>query len=204
MVLFDYQAWAIRDLWEHIARGKGDVLIEKARDLGITWIVLYLFLHFWLFYANSNFLISSYREQEVDFQGNMSTLFPKLRFVLDRLPAWMLPKAWDPKKHATYMRIANPDNGSAIIGSAPVPNFGRSGRYKALFFDEFAQWEHSVAAYNASSRTSDIRIFLSTPFGRDNMFATLATDPENARVEWLGGKERLLELGENPKERKTA
>jgi hypothetical protein len=112
MVLFPYQRWALRQWVDDLTYGGDDIVIEKARDMGISWCLLYLLLYFWMFRPNSNFLISSFREQEVDYMGSMSTLFPKLRFVVDRLPDWLKPINYNPKAHATYMRLFNPENNS--------------------------------------------------------------------------------------------
>jgi len=186
MVLFPYQAWALHRWVEDLNANKDDIIIEKARDMGITWMVLYLFTWYWLFQPNSTFLISSFREQEIDWQGSMATLFPKLRFIVDKLPDWMKPRGYDPKKHATYMRLYNPENKSVINGSNPTPNFGRGGRFKAMLFDELAQWPYSSASWDSASQSTRIRIALSTPFGRDNRYAKLATDPNNIRIQYPG------------------
>lgn len=188
IVLFDYQGWALRQWVEDLNANKDDIIIEKARDMGITWMILYLFVWFWLFRSNSNFLISSFREQEVDWQGSMATLFPKIRFIIEKLPEWMKPEGYNAKLHATYMRIYNPVNKSFIVGSAPVPNFGRSGRYKAILLDELAQWPYSESSWNACSQSTKIRIALATPWGKDNVYARLALDPNNVRVEYPGDK----------------
>ncbi len=182
MVLFDYQAWALKEWVDDLNANKDDIVIEKARDMGVTWMVLYLFTWFWLFRPNSNFLISSFREQEVDWQGSMATLFPKLRFTVDKLPDWMKPEGYNPKVHATYMRLYNPANKSVIVGSNPTPNYGRGGRYKAILFDELAQWPYSSASWDAASQSTKIRIALSTPFGKDNAYAVIALDPKNIRA----------------------
>lgn len=182
MVLFDYQAWALRSLVEDLDSNHGDIVIEKARDMGITWIILYLFLWYWLFRANSNFLISSFREQEVDWQGSMATLFPKLRYTVDKLPDWMRPEGYNPRLHATYMRLYNPVNHSVILGSNPIPNIGRGGRYKVMLYDELAQWPYSSASWDSGSQSTNIRIALSTPYGKDNVYALLAQDPTNIRA----------------------
>lgn len=186
MVLFDYQSWALREWEEHITHNHGDMVIEKCRDMGITWIILYLFLYFWMFRPNSSFLISSFREQEVDYQNSMAALFPKLRFVVEHLPDWMKPQGYNPKNHATYMRLYNPENSSIILGSAPISNYGRSGRFKAVLYDEHAQWQYGQAAWDAASRTSDNRISLSTPYGKDNAYAQLALDEDNVRIIYPG------------------
>ncbi len=180
--LYPFQEWAVYEWIKHIEQGQ-DFLIEKARDMGVTWLILLTFQWGWLFRDGWNFHIGSRKQDTVDTLGDLSTHFPKLRYNLQWLPTWMKPESFDPKRHDTYMKLINPVNGNTITGESSNPEFARGGRYKAVAFDEFAFWQHDEAAWVSASQSTPCRIAVSTPHGKANKFATLALDPINDRKE---------------------
>ena len=91
------------------------------------------------------------------------------------------------------MTIFNPENKSLIRGSAPVSNYGRSGRWKVVFFDELAFWPYGEASWKAASHSTKIRLALSTPNGPDGVYARLAQDPDNIRIQYPGHEGLLAE-----------
>ena len=153
-----------------------DELWDKSRDMGLSWMVLYVFQHKWLFENGSDFKMGSRKEEYVDRPGDIDTLFEKLRFNLQRQPWFLLPKKFSWDKHSTYMKLVNPDNGNSIVGESANINFGSGGRRKAIFMDEFSKWDRGIDA-GAWTSTADVtrcRIPVSTPFGSAGKFATLA------------------------------
>ena len=175
-VIYDsFQREGILDLVKAINTGE-DRLVEKTRDMGASWIVLYVFIWFWLFHDNCDFRIGSRKEDFVDKIGDMDTLMEKVRFTLRFLPSWMKPAGYVENDHATYMRIVNPVNKNTIIGESANPHFGSGGRRKAILLDEFAKWETSVAdaAWTSTHDVTRCRIVVSTPVGSANKFALLA------------------------------
>ncbi len=152
-----------------------DLGIEKSREMGASWMVLYVFLWFWLFRANSNFRVGSRKEDFVDKIGVMDTLLEKIRFALRFLPSWMQPDGYKEKEHASYMRIVNPANGNVIVGESANPHFGSGGRSKAILLDEFAKWDKGVdeAAWTSTADVTKCRIPISTPVGSGNKYAQL-------------------------------
>lgn len=183
--LYPYEEDAVADLVMAIENGE-DLLIEKTRDMGASWMVLYVFTWYWLFKANSDFRVGSRKEDFVDKIGDMDTLLEKVRFCLASLPLWMLPEGFTATEHATYMKIRNPSNGNTIIGESANAHFGSGGRRRALLLDEFAKWEVSVAnaAWTSTADVTKCRIVASTPVGSGNKFAELAR----------GTKERIRKL----------
>jgi len=180
-----YQTSTIRKI-EYNIDNQQDLLIDKSRDMGVSWVVLYVFLHKWLFEPGSDFRIGSRKEEYVDRPGDIDTLFEKLRFCLDKQPMWLMPVGYDWGKHATYMRLINPELGNAIIGESANANFATGGRRKAILMDEFAKWDDSIsaAAWTATADASPCRIPVSTPFGAGNKFAQLA----------MGTKEKIEKI----------
>lgn len=171
-ITFDYQDQFILDLVDAIRQGE-NLLIEKSRDMGVSWLVICIFVWFWLFQGPGNdFLLGSRKQQYVDALGDMSTLMQKARYLLKRLPGWMLPAGfelghtspWD-----NYNRLVNPVTECVIMGEANNVNFGTSGRFKAALFDEFAKWEHTdEAAWESASDTTSCKIAVSSAWGKNN------------------------------------
>ena len=173
--LYPYEVDAIQDLISAIENGE-DLLIEKTRDMGASWMVLYVFTWYWLFIPNSDFRVGSRKEDFVDKIGDMDTLLEKVRFCLKSVPLWMLPEGFDIGQNATYMKIINPANKNAIMGESANIHFGSGGRRKALMLDEYAKWDGSVAsgAWTSTGDVTKCRIVASTPVGSGNKFAELA------------------------------
>jgi len=172
-ITYPYEDKLLLDLVESIQTQK-DILIEKSRDMGVTWCVVLAFTWFWCFKGEGyDFLVGSRKEQYIDQIGNMDTIMEKIRFLVRNMPAWMRPKGFDAKNHSNYLKIINPSTGATITGEATNNNFSRSGRRRAIFFDEFAFWECDQQAWRASADASNCRIVVSTPYGLNNQFAKL-------------------------------
>lgn len=171
-ITWAFQDEYIRQIVGEIERGENS-FTDKSRDMGVSWMVLGVFLWFWLTQPGSNFRIGSRKEEYVDKSGDMDTLFEKLRFMLDRLPGWMLPKGFDQKKHRPYMKIINPENGNALIGEATNKDFARGGRQRAVLYDEFQAWDMAEEAWTSASDATQCKIVVGTPDGAGNKFAEL-------------------------------
>ena len=73
-----------------------DRLIEKSRDMGVSWICILVFEYLWLQPDGGfDFLLGSRIEDYVDKKGDMRTLFEKARYNLYRLPGWLQPKGFN-------------------------------------------------------------------------------------------------------------
>ena len=162
----EYAIW----LNEHIEIGK-DGLVEKSREMGVTWLTMSLFLWRWLFSENFNALIGSYKEDLVD-NKTKDSLFGMLDYQLFNLPQWMLPKRFNHKTHRTSMKLVNPSNNNLIKGDTMNAEFGRGSRRSITFFDEGAHWEYFQEAWDSCADTANCRITVSTPAGY-NSFAQL-------------------------------
>ena len=153
-----------------------DLLTEKSRDMGVSWMALYVFMHKWLFESGSDFRVGSRKEEFVDKPKVIDTLFEKIRFNLSKQPGWMMPEGFNWKEHSTYMKLHNPELGNTIVGESANEDFGSGGRSKAILLDEFAKWDDTkaTAAYTATGDVTKCRIVVSTPKGAGNKFAVLA------------------------------
>lgn len=172
-ITYPYEDKLILELVDSIQNQK-DILVEKSRDMGVTWCVLLVFCWFWQFKGEGfDFLVGSRKEQYIDGIGNMDTLLEKIRFIVKSQPSWMRPEGFNWKQHSNYMKLINPKTQATITGEATNANFSRSGRRRAIFFDEFSFWETDAEAWRASADSTNCRIVVSTPCGLNNQFAKL-------------------------------
>lgn len=162
-ITYDYEDNAIDWLLGRL--GLRDGLIEKTRDMGVTWTIEGVFYHQWLFGEGFLAHMGSKTEDDVDRTGDMKSLFEKLRYFIKTTPSWMLP-SYDIR----FMRLVNNANGNSITGESANPNFARSGRYKVCFYDEFAATEYANDIWTAMGDSSPCRIICSTPHGTGNKF----------------------------------
>lgn len=154
-----------------------NIAVDKARDMGASFCVLYLFEHFWQF-EGSSFIIGSRKEEEVDKIGDMDTPFEKLRFNMIRQPQFLLPPNFDinSKKYSKERLLSTRppgEGGAQIVGESSNENFGRGGRALAAFCDEFQKWEFDEESWRSLSGTVKVRIAVGTPDGPFNKFAKL-------------------------------
>lgn len=154
-----------------VARWKGreDGLVEKSRDMGLSWLSVAIAVWMWLFWEGAVVGFGSRKEEYVDKLGDPKSLFWKARQFINYLPQEFRPAGWDDQKHAPHMRIINPENGSSIIGEAG-DNIGRGNRTSIYFKDESAFYERPDAIDAALSQTSNCKIDISTPNGSGNPF----------------------------------
>ena len=152
-----------------------DGLVEKSRDMGLSWLTVGFAAWMMLFKTGTVVGFGSRKESYVDQIGNPASLFWKVREFINLLPAEFQPDSWDPSKHAPFMKIQNPENGSFITGEAG-DNIGRGNRTSIYFVDEAAFLEHPESADAALSQTSNCRLYVSTPNGAGNPFYRRAHD----------------------------
>jgi len=166
VVLFEYQRDAVRYIVQHIDRGE-NFLIEKSRDMGISWLIVYVFLWYWLFRDGTNLLLGSYKEKLVDDGVNQDALFGKLEYAIKNMPKWLLPRRFDVGKHRNKLKLINPENNNIISGDTMNPQFGRGARKTAIFYDELGFWEYAKDSWEAGADTTACQIANSTPNGKN-------------------------------------
>lgn len=168
-LLRGFQEDTVGHLKSHIDGGK-DLLIDKTREMGVTWLVLAVYLHYWLFDPKFTSIVGSITEQKIDHKDNPNCLLWKFDYMVDSLrvnaPYFAIEGYRDQNTRCiTHMKRVNPNNDSIISGEVMGPNWGRSGRAKTMFGDEFAEAASPASAYASSSRSSPSRIFVFTPKG---------------------------------------
>lgn len=167
-VMFPRQVEFIQWLYDHW-KARDDGLAEKSRDMGVSWLCVAFGVWMWLFHAGTVVGFGSRKEEYVDKIGDPKSLFWKVRQFISLLPVEFRPDGYSESKHAAYMRIVNPENGSAIVGEAGN-NIGRGNRTSVYFKDESAFYDHPQMIDAALSQTSNCKIDVSTPNGNGNPF----------------------------------
>lgn len=168
MVLFPIQGEYIEWLLER-ERNKEDGVVEKSRDMGMTWLSAGFLIHHWLFVPGFKGSIGSRKAMLVDRIGDPDSIFEKMRMILRQLPAWMMPVGFNPNLHDCGAKLINPESGATLTGEGG-DNIGRGGRSSMYFVDEAAFLERAQKIDAALSANTDCRIYGSTPNGMGNLF----------------------------------
>lgn len=150
-------------------KNREDGLVEKSRDMGASWLCVSFAVWMFLFHPGTVVGFGSRKEEYVDKLGDPKSLFWKVRKFIELLPLEFKPQGWSERTHAQYMRINNPENGSAIVGEAG-DNIGRGNRTSIYFKDESAFYDRPDMIDSALSQTSNCKIDISTPNGNGNAF----------------------------------
>jgi hypothetical protein len=167
-ILYDFQEEAILRIIRAI--GDHDLLIEKSRDMGASWINMAAIAWMWRFREDQSFLMVSRVEDYVDKAGNPKALFWKFDFLIDNMPAWLQPFGYSKSKHRSKMHIENPETGSVCDGESTTGRVARGDRRTAILLDEFAAVEQGNQVLSATRDATPCRLFNSTPEGTNNAF----------------------------------
>ena len=174
-------SWEIQDvlferlIW-HLANAK-DILINKSRDMGASWMCA-IFLHWlWLFRPNSQLLELSRTEPYVDQPGNKKALFQKHDLLNNFLPEWMKPPQCSVgQKYRTKMHLFNVLNGSCIDGESTTEHAASGDRRLVALLDEFAKVKHGRLMRSATRDAALLRIVNSTVSGPGTEYSKWKND----------------------------
>ena len=162
--------WEIQDelfnkFEQHLKEAK-DILIDKSRDMGASWMCVDYIHWLWLFDHDAQMLEMSRTEDYVDKAGNMKALFQKHDYINGWLPEWMLPpNVMAGEKNRTKMHMMNSINGCCIDGESTTIHAGSGDRRRVLLLDEFAKVEKGALMRSATRDVALMRIINSTPAG---------------------------------------
>jgi hypothetical protein len=172
-ILYEFQANALCELI--LAKGvilgydASDVLIEKSRDMGASWLCVIADMWCWQFQEFASFLWLSRTQDYVDKTGDPKSLFWKADWMLTNQPAWLAPRMdWGADR--TKLHLRNPETLSVIDGESTTGEAGRGDRRTSILLDEFASVKEGAKILSATADTTDCRIFNSTPKGTGNAF----------------------------------
>jgi len=162
-VLYQFQVDLIRDIL--LPRG---LHLEKSREMGATWFMLAFAFWRCAFHDGTQIKVFSRKEDVVD-NGQVDSLFGKLRSFCDMLPEWLTGKT-----DTNYMRLRfAARKESFIVGESANAGIGRSGRYWAVLGDEYAFVPRSSEVESAVSFTTERFWRVSSVNGYHNAFGQL-------------------------------
>jgi len=167
-VPFDRQIEFLQWLTQRWEAGEGG-LVEKSRDMGVTWLAVGWSVSMWLFRPGFAAGFGSRKEELVDKKGDPKSIFEKIRPLVRMIPKEFRPEGFNEREHSAEMRLINPENGSTITGECG-DNIGRGGRQSAYFVDEAAYVERQERVNAALSQNTNCQIDISTPNGNGNAF----------------------------------
>lgn len=151
----------------HLEKGL-DILINKSRKMGASWLCI-LFMHWlWLFGNGSPQLLELSRTEDyVDKAGNMKALFQRHDYINEWLPEWMVPPGCRPGgKYRTKMHMKNILTGACIDGESTTKHAASGDRRLVTLLDEFAKVSDNAAMMRSATRdASYMRIINSTVAG---------------------------------------
>lgn len=163
-----------------------DLLIEKSRTMGVSWVSLAAFVWIWLFGKERSILLGSRNNELVDKPGDPKALMWRVEYLVNLLPIWLKPKGYDSSKHRIQKHIENPENGCVIDAEATTDNFGTGDRRFLVFLDEFSKVPNGDSMLASTQPVTNSRIINSTPFGINNAFYDLTNHSriEKIRLHW--------------------
>ena len=138
----------------------------KSRDAGVSWLCCAYAVSRFLFNRGSKILFATRREAELDVKGNYSSLFEKMRVILQYTPEFLLPERGYTEK---AKEIQCPDMEAQISGMCG-DDIGRGWRGTIAFIDESAFVENQDAAASALSAATKTIIRVSTPNRPGDLF----------------------------------
>ena len=174
-VLWPFQADALVQTLRAWAGEETDVLWEKSRELGATWLALIAADWLCLFHKWEKVLAMSHTEDAVDRPEDPDSLFWKLDFMHARLPDWMSRGVRRRKLGFVY-----PATDSVITGAATTERSGVGGRGKVLL-DEFSKHRQAKEILGQTADTGP-RLFIGTHYGVGTTFYDLTRRPDLKKV----------------------
>lgn len=144
-------------------------LVEKARDMGITWEACAYSVWSWLFIPDDAIGWGSRKQELVDKIGDVSSIFEKMRKIVERLPDIFKPEGLKPREHLTFMKMINPETGATITGETG-DNIGRGGRTAMYMKDESAHYERPELIEAALGDNTRVQVDISSVNGLGNVF----------------------------------
>jgi hypothetical protein len=168
--------------WLQKYGGRIDVVIEKTRGVGLSYLICLYCLWLWLFRSQKiDIGLLSKDKNALDILDRPSTLMGKLDTIFAELPAWMrLDENGKTILHRTSSQthlFENLLNGNCIIGFVPTDQKLRSARLYCLFADEGAFLDVTDQRWLAAATgTSPSIIWVSTHNGSNTMFFRLVHD----------------------------
>jgi hypothetical protein len=175
------------DAWITVSGGHlvlRNVRGEKSRQMGWTWTVAYAIL--WMLMYWPVRLLAQHvdlgRIADIPSEARAPTdsLFGKIRFMAeaDSWPPWAAPGDFLHFRHGPEHMIVSALSNGYVIGRGKEDDPATGGTYDGYLQDESARIPNSrKVEASVVSACPQGRIYISTPFGKDNVFYELKETP---------------------------
>lgn len=206
-ILWPRQEELLKILTDHLfgrcACGFNDVVIDKNRKEGGTYLMVFFAAWAFLFCKQVSGKFMSLKEDKVD-SSDSDCIFNKIRANLQNLPPWMMPAGWQWKSKddpicSANMKLKKPTfdpvsqtfriepMSNSITGEATNFSFAISERLSYCAFDEFGEVGDNGTegldsyVWDKSRDSTKFRIAVSTPAGPSTRHTSLVRAGENGR-----------------------
>lgn len=121
---YPFQEELVTEVWSSIMNGTlpldkrtdlTNVFIEKSRQMGISWLIMAVFVYGFIFH-NHKYHVISQKESDVDKIGDIRSLLEKARFMMANLPKWMLPAGYTKTTGTEYNKYMSLTSSSGTGG----------------------------------------------------------------------------------------
>jgi hypothetical protein len=161
-----------------------DVVVDKSRGQGATWMYLLVILRRWLRDEMFSAGLVTRNEKLVDSMRDPDTLMWKVVWMIKMLPSWMLPAGfeWSRCRNLAEHSLLNPETGSSIVGYSATGDVARGGRKTLFVLDELAAFKtgEDYAALNSTAHVTNCRFLVSTYLGDSGAYFDAATQEGTA------------------------
>lgn len=189
-ITWDFQDEAVHRVQWCLDNGR-DLVIEKSREMGASWLCLFIMDGICRFRKFQKFLLISRNADAVDRSGDPDCLMWKMDFINRFLPDWMKLGKIDRRK----MGIGYVDTESAVTGQASTGKAGVGGRATGAFIDEFSRIDDGRAILEGTADTTDCRIFNFTHYGTEGPAHELSRRPDIMKLRMHWSQHPLKNLG---------
>lgn len=197
-VAWDYQRAMLTDRPETTGKrgvfwcmeNERSVVVEKSRELGLSW--LFLIVQDWMgLFTNYSQTLNVSRSADAVDCKSPDSLFWKIRFMHKHLPRWLTKGVIEQSMYFEY-----PGTESTITGEASTSKAGIGGRAAVIFIDEFSRIKEATQVREGTASTSDCRFFNGTHLGIDTEFYRLTQTPEFVKftIHWSQHPEKVFGL----------
>lgn len=168
MIPFYRQIDLIESFYNHYLDGE-PLLIEKSREEGVSFICCLIGKHEWRWTYGFRGGYGSNLLTSVDDKDNPKSLFEKIRWVMNSMPSWWMPKDFRWKHHSKTGHLKNPEMDSTLIGEGG-DQIGRSDRTAFYVVDEKAFVEHQQIVERNLSQTTNCQVDVSSANGTNEFY----------------------------------
>ncbi len=178
--LRNYQRRALEEIFAH---PDDNVLIEKTRQIGMSWLFAAVFAAIVLVGDRSNLLVIGKKEEFVDqAEENVKTLMGRVKFILRTIRDETVRKYARKVVKSSYLFIKNRATGTVVTGESSAKQSGRGETNSVVWWDE-AAFTPNDGAILASVSPNCARLWmLSTANGKSNVFYRTREKIEDGKI----------------------